>query len=140
MDLNLLRARIDNNSIVPISFAVLEDYRLIFPRGVGSVIPEDGKEVYGCLYLLNKKEIEKLDVVEGYRVNRDRNENSYVREKISVITSDNKPILADIYIQVNKTGVDDKPSNSYKQTLVRGARDCSLPDFYIQELEAIETK
>lgn len=140
MDLNLLRARIDNNSIVPISFAVLEDYRLIFPRGVGSVIPEDGKVVYGCVYLLNKKEIEKLDVVEGYRTDRAKSENSYNREWIDVITQNGKTISAEIYIQTNNTDITGEPSNSYKQTLVRGASNCSLPDFYIQELEAIETK
>jgi gamma-glutamylcyclotransferase (GGCT)/AIG2-like uncharacterized protein YtfP len=140
MDLNLLRARIDNNSIVPISFAVLEDYRLIFPRGVGSVIPENGKEVYGCLYLLTKKEIEKLDVVEGYRKDRNKSENSYNREWIDVVLQNGKTLSAEIYIQTNNTDINGKPSNSYKQTLVRGASDCSLPDFYKQELEAIETK
>ena len=77
---------------------------------------------------------------EGYRENRDRNLNSYTRDKISIITPDNKAIQADIYIQVNNSAVNDKPSESYKQILVRGSRECSLPDFYTVELEQIEVR
>jgi len=140
MDIDLLRNRIDNNCLVPEGYAKLENYKLVFPRGVGSVVSDENKEVYGCLYLLNKKEIEKLDVVEGYRKDRNKSENSYNREWIDVVLQNGKTISAEIYIQTNNTDINGKPSNSYKQTLVRGASDCSLPDFYIQELEAIETK
>lgn len=140
MDIEVLRNRVDNNSIVPESFAKLENHRLVFPRGVGSVISDDNAEVYGCLYLLTKKEIAKLDVVEGYREDRDRNLNSYNREWIDVLSPSGKTISAEIYIQTNNSDVDGKPSQSYKQTLVKGARDCSLPDFYKQELEKIETR
>lgn len=140
MDLNLLRRRIDNNFIVPVSYAKLENYRLIFPRGVGSVILENGKDVYGCLFLLTREEIAKLDVVEGYREDRDKNLNSYNREWIDVFTPEGKKISAEIYIQVNNSAINDKPGDSYKQTLVRGARDCSLPDFYVQELEQIKAR
>lgn len=140
MDIDLLRRRIDNNSIVPVTYAILKDYRLIFPRGVGSVIPENGKDTYGCLYLLTKEEIAKLDIVEGYRVDRDKNLNSYNREWIDVSLPSGKKISAEIYIQTNNSAVNDKPGDSYKQTLVRGAKDCSLPDFYVQELEQIEVR
>lgn len=140
MDLNLLRRRIDNNSIVPVSYAVLKDYRLIFPRGVGSVISDIDSDVYGCVYLLTKEEILKLDVVEGYREDRDKNQNSYNREWIDVLDPNGKTISAEIYIQTSHLDINGKPSESYKQTLVRGARDCSLPEFYITELEQIETR
>ncbi len=139
MDIDLLRNRIDNNSIVPVSYAKLEDYELIFPRGVGSVIPKQGHDIYGCLYLLTREEILKLDIVEGYKEGRDRNKNSYIRDKINVIVPDGRTIQADIYIQVNNT-IDYKTSQSYKDTLVKGASDCSLPDFYKTELEQIEVR
>ncbi|MFA5745456.1 MAG: gamma-glutamylcyclotransferase family protein [archaeon] len=140
MDINLLRQRIDNNSIVPVTYAKLEDYRLIFPREVGSVIPTTGHDVYGCLYLLSDEEIAKLDIVEGYREDRDRNLNSYNREWIDVFLPSGKKVSAEIYIQVNNLAINDKPGNSYKQTLVKGSRDCYLPEFYIDELEQIEVR
>lgn len=140
MDIDLLRKRTDNNSIVPVSFAKLENHNLIFPRGVGSVIPNQEADIYGCLFLLTKEEIAKLDVVEGYREDRDKNENSYNREWIDVLSPEGKVISAQIYIQTNNSDINAKPSNSYKQTLVKGASDCSLPDFYKKKLENIETK
>lgn len=140
MDIDLLRRRIDNNYVVPVSYAKLEDYRLIFPRGVGSVISDETTDVYGCLYLLTKEEIAKLDIIEGYREDRNKSLNSYNREWIDVVTPKGKTISAEIYIQTNNSDINGKPSTSYKQTLVKGAGDCSLPDFYKQELEKIETR
>ena len=140
MDIDLLRKRIDNNSIVPVSYAKLENYRLIFPRGVGSVIPDETTDVYGCLFLLTKEEITKLDIIEGYREDRNKSLNSYNREWIDVLSPKGKIVSAEIYIQTNNSDVNAKPSNSYKQTLVKGASDCSLPAFYIQELEQIDTR
>lgn len=140
MDIDLLRKRIDNNNIVPEGYAKLENHRLIFPRGVGSVVPDDNLDVYGCLYLLTKEEIKKLDVIEGYREDREKSKNSYNREWIDVITQNGKKISAEIYIQTKNTDINSKPSKNYKQTLVKGASDCFLPDFYRKELESIETK
>ena len=140
MDIDLLRRRINNNTIIPESFAKLENYRLIFPRGVGSVIPDETTDIYGCLFLLTKEEIAKLDIVEGYREDRNKSLNSYNREWIDVVTPKGKTISAEIYIQTNNSDINGKPSISYKQTLVKGASDCSLPDFYKQELEQIEVR
>ncbi len=139
MDINLLKRRIGNDSIAPISYAVLEDYRLVFPRGLGSVIPDENSDVYGCLYFLTKEEIAKLDIVEGYKEGRDKSQNSYNREWIDVLTPDGNIISAEIYIQSDNSDVNSKPSEGYKQTLVNGARQCLLPEFYIQGLEEIET-
>lgn len=140
MDIDLLRKRIDNNNIVPEGYAKLESHRLIFPRAVGSVVPDENTYVYGCLYLLTKEEIKKLDVIEGYRKDRDKSKNSYNRERMEVITQNGKKISAEIYIQTKNSDINSKPSKKYKQTLVKGASDCSLPDFYIANLENIETR
>lgn len=138
MDISLLRKRINNIEITPVSYAILREHLLIFPRGVGSVIFNKETDVYGCLYLLTQEEIEKLDVVEGYKENRDKNLNSYNREWIEVETKDGEKILALIYIQTKNTI--DKPSTGYKETLITGAKDCQLPKFYQKYLEEIETK
>lgn len=138
MDIDLLRRRIGNNTIIPVSYGLLENYRLIFPRGVGSVIPDDNYAVYGCVFLLTQQELKKLDVVEGYREDRERSLNSYNRDPIEIILPTNEKIIADIYIQVRET--EDLPSNSYKQTIIKGANDCNLPREYIDWLENIETR
>jgi gamma-glutamylcyclotransferase (GGCT)/AIG2-like uncharacterized protein YtfP len=111
---------------------------LIFPRGVGSVTPDDNFNVYGCVFLLTNQELKKLDVVEGYREDRDRSLNSYNRDPIGIILPNNEKIIADIYIQVKNT--EDLPSNSYKQTIIKGANDCNLPREYIDWLENIDTR
>ena len=138
MDIDLLRRRIGNNTIIPVSYGLLENYRLIFPRGVGSVVPDENYDVYGCVYLLTQEELKKLDVVEGYREDRERSLNSYNRDPIEIILPTNEKIIADIYIQVKDT--EDLPSSNYKQTIIKGANDCNLPREYIDWLENIETR
>jgi gamma-glutamylcyclotransferase (GGCT)/AIG2-like uncharacterized protein YtfP len=138
MDINLLRRRIGNPTIVPESYGLLENYKLIFPRGVGSVVPNQDYNVYGCVFLLTEKELKKLDVVEGYRKDRDRLLNSYNRELIEIILPNKEKIIADIYIQVKET--EDLPSNTYKQTIIKGANDCNLPREYVNWLEDLETR
>jgi len=138
MDIDLLRRRIGNNTIIPVSYGLLENYRLIFPRGVGSVIPDDNYAVYGCVFLLTQEELKKLDVVEGYREDRERSLNSYNRDPIEIILPNTEKIIADIYIQVKDT--EDLPSSNYKQTIIKGANDCNLPREYIDWLENIETR
>ena len=138
MDIDLLRRRIGNNTIIPVSYGLLENYRLIFPRGVGSVVPDENYDVYGCVYLLTQEELKKLDVVEGYREDRERSLNSYNRDPIEIILPNTEKIIADIYIQVKDT--EDLPSSNYKQTIIKGANDCNLPREYIDWLENIETR
>ncbi len=140
MDIDLLRNRVGNNDLISEGYGVLKSHRLIFPRGVGSVVFDENSEVYGCLYLLTKKEIEKLDVIEGYRKDREKSKNSYNREWIDVVTKNGKTISAEIYIQTNNFDINGKPSKNYKQTLVKGASDCSLPDFYKDKLAQMETR
>lgn len=138
MDIDLLRKRIGNSTIIPVSYGLLENYRLIFPRGVGSVVPDENYDVYGCVYLLTQEELKKLDVVEGYREDRERSLNSYNRDPIEIILPNTEKIIADIYIQVKDT--EDLPSSNYKQTIIKGANDCNLPREYIDWLENIETR
>ena len=138
MDIDLLRRRIGNNTIIPVSYGLLENYKLIFPRGVGSVIPDNNFNVYGCVFLLTDSELKKLDVVEGYREERERSLNTYNRDPIEIILPNNEKIIADIYIQVKD--IEDLPSNTYKQTIIKGANDCNLPREYIDWLEDLETR
>jgi len=138
MDIDLLRRRIGNDTIIPVSYGLLENYKLIFPRGVGSVTPDDNFNVYGCVFLLTNQELKKLDVVGGYREDRDRSLNSYNRDPIEIVLPNNEKIIADIYIQVKNT--EDLPSSNYKQTIIKGANDCNLPREYIEWLENIDTR
>lgn len=136
MDIDLLRRRLNNPSLVPVSSGLLKEYRLIFPRGVGSVAPDENYDVYGCVYLLTEEEIKKLDVIEGYSEDRERSLNSYNRNPIEIILPNSENITAEIYIQVNDR--EDLPSNNYKQTIIKGANDCNLPREYINWLEELE--
>ena len=138
MDIDLLRRRIGNTKIIPESYGLLKNHKLIFPRGFGSVTPNQDYNVYGCVFLLTEKELKRLDVVEGYREDRDRSFNTYNRDPIEIILPNNQRIIADIYIQVKET--EDLPSNNYKQTIIKGANDCNLPREYVDWLEDLETR
>jgi gamma-glutamylcyclotransferase (GGCT)/AIG2-like uncharacterized protein YtfP len=137
MNIDLFRKRINNNLITPISFAKLENYRLIFPRGVGNVIESENKNVFGCLYALTMDELYVLDSFEGYDENREISENIYIRKQIKVQDANNNFVFAYIYIQTIDSGFDDKPGSGYLRNIIQGAKECSLPQSYIDELEMI---
>jgi AIG2-like family. len=44
---------------------ILKNYKLTFNE-LADIIPFEGEEVVGGLYLISKQELEKLDILEGY--------------------------------------------------------------------------
>ncbi|MBC7087633.1 MAG: gamma-glutamylcyclotransferase [Tissierellales bacterium] len=50
---------------LPLKKVVLKNYKLTFNE-LADIIPQEGEEVVGALYLISKQELEKLDILEGY--------------------------------------------------------------------------
>ncbi len=75
---------------------VVKDYRLVFRgnsrgNGVASILPEQGKQVFGVLWRITEKCEESLDRYEGYPY-------LYGKQDILVQCEDGKEVYAAVYI------------------------------------------
>ena len=127
--------------------AVIPDYRLAFTRrsskrncGVADVIPYEGSMVWGVVYQISETDVGALDGSEGFKPDRERCMNAYVREEFRAFTEGDtsNPLLVSVYI-ANKQDDPPLPNNEYKELIVQGARYWHLPEEYIEELEHIRT-
>ena len=116
--------------------ALLPDHRLQFNKkstddhsGKANVAAHAGSEVWGVLYTIPACDLDKLD----------RGEGGYQRLQLSVHLAENS--RTDAWVYVAKTPNSDpalRPYTWYKRFLVEGAREHSLPESYIAELERID--
>ncbi len=129
--------------------ARLKDYRLAFTRlsksrqcGVADVLQNTSAEVWGAVFQIDETEIGVLDKSEGYQPGRQRTKNAYERYEIQVERAGEGQELLTVwtYTVVTKIEPNPKPSQEYKQLILDGARMWTLPNPYIQQLEAIETQ
>ncbi len=126
--------------------ASLRDHRLAFTRtsprwqngGVGDVVADSGRVVWGVVYEVSPGDIAKLDSIEGFQPGHAANE--YTREKVTVYDRGRtrKPLEVEIYRAVSQ-GKTFAPSAGYMKTIVDGAKHWKLPELYIEELEKIPT-
>jgi hypothetical protein len=115
--------------------AVLPGHRLLFNKkstddksGKANVAPHVGSDVWGVVYTIPDGDLEKLDKGEG----------GYSRVRLTVRLRDNTN--TDAWVYIAKKATDDlelRPYIWYKRFLVEGAREHSIPEDYIEELERI---
>jgi len=115
--------------------AVLPGHRLVFNKkstddksGKANVAAHAGSDVWGVLYAVPDGDLDKLDKGEG----------GYRRVRLSLRLVDNTSTGAWVYVA--KKPKDDpalRPYTWYKRFLVEGAREHSLPEDYIAELDRI---
>lgn len=113
--------------------AFLKGYRFVYDgfsnlrKGAVANIIETGDEndiVWGGLFEIDSKCLSNLDHYEGYpRV--------YNRKDITVQDDEGNQYKAIVYFRTGKD--ESKPSESYKKIVINGARDCGLPDEYIEK-------
>lgn len=126
-----LRARISD--VRDLGRAVLQGKKMVFnkPSKDGSskanLTDESDGEVWGALYELSTKSLERLDRIEG----------GYDRETVHVLWK-HKSVPAYTYISSEK--VEAKPTESYKNSVVEGAREHDLPNDYIKYLQGLPSK
>jgi gamma-glutamylcyclotransferase len=115
---------------------VLLGYRLQFDKkstadrsGKANVVAQQGSEVWGVLYTISDADKKKLDEGEG----------GYQPLKLPLRLEHNRTTEAWVYV-ARKSRKDPslRPFTWYKRFLVEGAREHSLPQNYIAELERIE--
>jgi gamma-glutamylcyclotransferase (GGCT)/AIG2-like uncharacterized protein YtfP len=142
MDWTQVRARCPSATFVGV--ARLADHRLAFTRksvtrqyGVADVVPEEGRSVWGVVYLVPELEVGSLDKSEGYRPGRGKS--SYWRRECMVFLDghEDRPVTAQTYFAEEQPNPP-LPNQEYKDLILSGARFWRLPADYIAELEAIE--
>ena len=125
-----------------VSTAKLDGYRICFPRksfirncAVVSIEPAVGEFVWGALYELDGTDIQHLDEREGFDKRRDRNLNQRNRITVRVEGSDERPVVAEVYVAV-PTKEPGLPSPQYVGYLVAAAAEVGLPKSHLVALAA----
>jgi gamma-glutamylcyclotransferase (GGCT)/AIG2-like uncharacterized protein YtfP len=109
-----------------VGVAVLPDHRvLINAQGVGTVIPAEGKAVFGLLWRLSDKNVAALDAYEGVA------SGDYRREQVTVDV-DGAQIEAVVYVATDVTP--GKPRAGYLEVVLKAAAEVGLPESYLAEL------
>ena len=139
--LSQIRERTGNKNLKPIFIAYIENAKLIFPRpsknqkdGVASFEHSNNSKVWGAVFELNDEEIKRLNEYEGYEPGG--KDNAYEQKEIEVVKLDGSKVKVVTYI-ANKLG-NFKPSKQYMEKIIKGAKECGLPEEYIEELKKIE--
>jgi len=97
---------------------------------VANVINATKKEVWGGLFEISQQCLSQLDKYEGFHGKGSPN-NSYDREAMEVHDTAGKAYVAFVYFRTGKK--EGKPSNDYRDAVLRGAHDCDLPEKYIND-------
>jgi len=104
---------------------VYDGYTTIRNGAVANVIPSIGEIVWGGLFEINQDNLFALDCYEGYPT-------IYQRKELEVKDDNGKRYQAIVYLR-NKKQIG-KPSSEYRNLIIQGARDCELPDKYINDV------
>ena len=110
-----------------LSKAKLEGYKLIFnSRGVATIIHDEDSKVYGVLYEINEKCLDKLKEFEGYP-------RFYKMDNVKVIDKDNNQVEVLVFIATDLTKGQAREEHLNK--ILQGAQENNLPFEYIQNLK-----
>jgi len=132
------RIRINNPSARFQSLGRLHHHKLDFNHkskrwggAVATIEEEEGNEVWGVLWQLSIDDLPKLDKQEGVP-------KLYRRKEVEVDIEGSGLTKAVTY-QLTVPKLDDRrPSKIYRQVILNGAAEHSLPDHYRKKLEDIE--
>lgn len=96
---------------------------------VANIVPKSGSHVWGGLYEVTAEHILSLDHLEDIPISYQKIEDLTVRDQegnayTNVIAYNRNPLPPG------------RPAEGYRAIILQGARDCSLPADYVQQLEA----
>jgi len=127
MSFKQMRKRCPGNQFV--GRAKLFGYKFVYDGhssarsgAVANIIKSDKVTVWGALFEVNDECIKNLDRYEGYPT-------SYQRE--SMVVEDEQGSKYEALIYLREPREEGAPSNEYRAILLEGARDCGLPEEYI---------
>jgi gamma-glutamylcyclotransferase (GGCT)/AIG2-like uncharacterized protein YtfP len=120
-----------------------EGWGLCFPRlsvkrkgGVGSIERRLGHDVWGVVFSVTQKDLDRLDQFEGVA------SKAYQRDRIEVVKRDGDRIKVWTYFGVpqNTPVCEYPPHKEYLSLYVMGGEHFGLPESYLDELKGIRTR
>ena len=106
---------------------ILTDHRFhIYSRGFASVAFRKGSMVWGGIWEITHAHLMTLDRYEGIP------SNYYRREVIPVLLADKAEDTVDCEIYFGSDTEDGIPGADYMGAVLQGARDCGLPEAYVE--------
>lgn len=91
---------------------------------VANIVNDDNEKVLGALFEINANHLTSLDKCEGYP-------KSYKRTRFNIQGEDGITYSAVAYFRTGKwIG---QPTSKYRKIVIQGAKDCGLPNEYIQK-------
>ena len=147
LSLEQMRERIGSKPKV-ISGAYLENHRLGFTiyskltwkGGVADIVPEAGSKVWGAIYELTEKQLDKIDPCEGYKKDRDPKKNFYNRLQVEVVDKKGvkQPCLtyqAEVGDEKKRKYLYHRPSEKYREVIRKGGEEHGLPKEFFDHLK-----
>ncbi len=129
MNHNQMRHRCKDSKYI--SSGVLERFRFVYDGNstrwkgaVGNIVPSKGDSVFGALFEVTEEDLDALDEYEGYPTR-------YQKIEVPVVSKDRGELRAFAYFREGEK--EGAPSDEYLSTVLQGARDCGLPDQYVQK-------
>lgn len=111
--------------------AVLEGFRFVYDGfsltwdgAVGNIVKSENESVWGALYEITERDRLTLDAFEGYP-------RSYDHKEVDVKDRDGKVYRAMTYFRTGRPL--GKPHPDYERIVIDGAKECGLPDEYIDK-------
>ncbi len=111
--------------------AVLEGFRFVYDGfsvnwdgAVGNIVKSDSESVWGALYEITQRDRLTLDAFEGYPRN-------YEHKDVDVKDREEKVYRALTYFRTGRAL--GKPHPDYERIVIDGAKECGLPDEYIDK-------
>jgi gamma-glutamylcyclotransferase (GGCT)/AIG2-like uncharacterized protein YtfP len=106
--------------------AILRGYRfVVMASGYASVVPATGEDVYGLLWRIFPQDLAALDDYEDVA-------GGLYRQAMLPILQDGKSTDALVYLGCETR--EGRPSPDYMALVVEAARECGLPDDYVEAL------
>jgi gamma-glutamylcyclotransferase (GGCT)/AIG2-like uncharacterized protein YtfP len=103
---------------------VYDGYSSYRKGAVGNIIPCEGSIVFGALWEISEDDLKNLDRYEGY---------PYVYNRKLMIVKDDKGLEYNAWVYLREPQEIGMPSKEYHDIVIMGAKECNLPEDYINK-------
>jgi gamma-glutamylcyclotransferase (GGCT)/AIG2-like uncharacterized protein YtfP len=103
---------------------VYDGYSFSRKGAVANIIPYEGDIVFGAIWEINEDDLKNLDKYEGYP-------NVYNRKLI--IAKDDNGLEYNVWVYLRESQGIGMPSKEYYDIVIKGAKECNLPEDYINK-------
>ena len=103
---------------------VYDGFSVTWDGAVGNIVPSAAEHVWGALYKITERDRLTLDAFEGYP-------RSYDHKDVEVKDRDGNVYTAMTYLRTGRAL--GKPHPDYERIVIDGAKECGLPEEYIDK-------